>query len=308
MLSQVAPPTSVAEIRDNIAKYTPILNANPPEVGALHEQVLLYEVDGVPATVDVAVPAQPGPHPVLIYLHGGCWVGGSARSHRRVGLRFAEEGFVVANLDYRLAPEAPFPAAFEDTVEAVRWAAREAQEYGGDPSRIVLGGDSAGANLAAAAAVALNDDPSAPRIDAMILLYGVYDFAMVGREPGGEGKVPMFTPEATRMVFDAYFGPAWDEALLADPRLSPIHRAGALPPSYITVGSEDPLAWHSTALAAELERNGVPHELTVFDGMPHGFVRMHFLPDAEVAVRQAVDFVGAHVGLEPAQSVGRRIA
>jgi len=163
----------VTEMRRMVDEFAPLMNADLPEVGAFHEAVHVRE--GV--TADVIVPQGKGPHPVLVYLHGGGWVCGSAKSHRKLGYRFAEAGYLVFNVNYRLAPEHPFPTPFEDCLAAIRWAHREAARYGGDGARLAVGGDSAGANLSAAVAAALADDQERPR--ATLLLYGVFDFGML---------------------------------------------------------------------------------------------------------------------------------
>ena len=105
--------------------FAPLLNGDLPAVGALHEAVPVRE--GV--TADVIVPRGQGPHPVLVYLHGGGWVCGSPKTHRKLAHRFAEAGYLVFNVDYRLAPEHPFPTPFEDCVATVRFAQREAARY-----------------------------------------------------------------------------------------------------------------------------------------------------------------------------------
>src|SRR5277367_7067716 len=108
------PPNTIEGIRGQIElmakKRESIAGSTPPRFAAFHENVELRP--GL--TADIAVPEGAGPHPVLLYLHGGGWVAGSSRSHRRVGQKFAEAGYLTINLDYRLAPEHPFPAPFDD--------------------------------------------------------------------------------------------------------------------------------------------------------------------------------------------------
>ena len=129
-------PDDVPALRRMLDDFAPLLNMDPPDIGAIHEDVLLREVGGARVCADVLVPSGAGPHPVLVYLHGGGWVAGSPRTHRKLGLRFAEAGHLVVNVDYRLAPEAPFPAPFEDCVFAVRWAVQNASppQRAGSPS------------------------------------------------------------------------------------------------------------------------------------------------------------------------------
>jgi acetyl esterase len=177
-------PTDIPSLRKMMNEFAPLLNSDPPKVGAIHEDVLIREIDGSRVTADVLVPDRAGPHPVLVYLHGGGWVAGSPRTHRKLGLRFAEAGYLVVNVDYRLAPEAPFPGPFEDCVFAVRWAAEHASRFGGVARRLAIGGDSAGGNLSAAVASHLAGEPGDPVIRAALLIYGCFDFeALASSDP-----------------------------------------------------------------------------------------------------------------------------
>ena len=291
-------PSDVGGLRQMLDGFAQLLNADPPKVGAVHEAVLLRDLGGARVTADVLVPDRPGPHPVLVYLHGGGWVAGSPRTHRKLALRFAEAGYLVVSVDYRLAPEAPFPAPFDDCVFAVRWAAQNASRFGGDPSRLAIGGDSAGGNLSAAVAGHLATDSSAPKIRAALLIYGAFDFEALAR---GEGSAPPgVDPAAANALRDAmiygYLGRNPPASLLRDPRVSPVHAAAKLPPSFLVVGTADPLLEHQRALVAGLERAGVPHESVVVEGMPHGFVQMEFLPPAVDALRKMTAFLARHLG------------
>jgi acetyl esterase/lipase len=288
-------PHDALGLRKMMDEFAPLLNLDPPEVGAIHEGVLLREIGGARVTADVLVPHGKGPFPVLVYLHGGGWVAGSPRTHRKLGLRFAEAGFLVVNVDYRLAPEAPYPAPFDDCVFAVRWAAEQARAYGGDPRRLALGGDSAGGNLSAAVAAELAGDRDV-NIRAALLIYGVFDFEAMGTL---EAAAPSGDPEAAGKLRDAmihaYVGNDPSAAKLRDPRVSPLHGAAKLPPSFLVVGTADPLMAQQAALAAALARAGIEHENVVLEGMPHGFVQMEFLPPALESVRKMVAFLRKHL-------------
>ena len=98
--------------------------------------------------LDILQPKGPGPHPILMYLHGGAFAVGSKRTHRALAAAYASQGYLVCNVDYRLAPQYPFPAAIEDACAAWLWVTDHAGSYGGDRHRIALAGESAGANLA----------------------------------------------------------------------------------------------------------------------------------------------------------------
>jgi acetyl esterase len=292
-------PETAADMRSMLNQFAGMMNGGLPEIGAFHEAVPVREADGVQVSADVMVPKGDGPHPVLVYLHGGGWVCGSPATHRKLGHRFAEAGYLTISVDYRLAPEHPFPTPFDDCEFAVRWAAREASRWGGDASRLAIGGDSAGGNLSAAVAAALRDDPDAPRIAAALLIYGVFDFA---RMDGALDSTVAANPELVEagaklveMMVGSYLGSDAREALMADPRVSPIHSAAKLPPSHVMVGSADGLASQATALVEALDREGVEHEHIVYDGMPHGFSQMEFFPQARQSIDRMVEFLGKHL-------------
>jgi acetyl esterase len=247
-------------------------------------------------TADVVVPRGDGPHPVLVYLHGGGWVCGSPKTHRKLGYRFAEAGYLVCNVDYRLAPEHPFPTPFEDCLAAVRWAHREAARFGGDGTRLAVGGDSAGGNLSAAVAAALAGNPARPK--AALLIYGVFDFGRLGELSPAAGADPRAAEvgrEMVEMLMGAYLGKTRSEVLLRDPRVSPLTAASKLPPSHVVVGSDDPLAVQAEALVKALAAAGVPHEHFIDTGMPHGYAQMEFLPAARPAIERMVGFLKRYV-------------
>ena len=288
LMLQNAPKTPL-EMRSMLDGFAPFLNTDLPEIGACHEAVRVRE--GV--TADVVVPKGAGPHPVLVYLHGGGWVCGSPKTHRKLGYRFAEADYLVFNVDYRLAPEHPFPAPFEDCLAAVRWAHREAARFGGDPARLAVGGDSAGGNLSAAVAAALAGDAARPK--AALLIYGVFDFGMFQAElpayATASREAVALGREMVEMMVGAYLGRTRSEAVLRDPRVSPLFAAGKLPPSHVVVGSADDLAPQSEALVKALAAAGVPHEHFVDAGMPHGYAQMEMLPAARPALERMIAFL-----------------
>ena len=291
MVLQNAPRTAY-EMRKLLDGFAPLMNTELPAVGGFHEGVSVRE--GV--TADVVVPRGEGPHPVLVYLHGGGWVCGSPKTHRKLGYRFAEAGYLVFNVDYRLAPEHPFPTPFEDCLAAVRWAHREAARFGGDATRLAVGGDSAGGNLSAAVAASLADDPARPK--AALLIYGVFDFAALGEislAPGADARAAEAGRGLVEMMVGSYLGEARSDALLRDPRVSPLAVASRLPPSHVVVGGADPLAGQADALVKALAAAGVPHEHFVDAGMPHGYAQMEFLPAARPAIERMLAFLRKHV-------------
>jgi acetyl esterase/lipase len=275
-------PTDYQGLRDAINATIGATNARAPEVGAFHEDVELRP--GLRA--DISVPKGNGPHPLAVYLHGGGWVAGTSKSHRKLGMQFAEAGFVTLNVDYRLAPEHPFPAGFDDSVFAVRWAYENAKRYNGDPARIVIAGDSCGANLAAAAALAIGKESNGARLSALLLLYGIYDVAAM-MERGN-----------SNMSGNAqnYLGPDF-RAKLGDPQVSPLKgvKPGALPPTFIIAGTADSLVPESYAMAEALSKAEIAYELHVLEDMPHAFMQMWMLSGCVEGQRLMFNFAKRHL-------------
>jgi acetyl esterase len=290
-------PQTVEDMRNMLDTFGGMLNGGCPEVAAFHAKVPV--AGGAPElTADVIVPAGDGPFPVLVYLHGGGWICGSPTTHKKLAHRFAEAGYLVFNVDYRMAPEHPFPTPFDDCVEAIRWVTRIASEYGGDPSRLAVGGDSAGGNLSAAVASALADD-SDVNISAALLIYGVFDFAKMGMQvPGAPEPTPelaVIGEKLMELMVGSYLGSERSRSLLEDVRVSPIHAANRLPPCHVVCGSADPLVLQAESLVRKLEAAGVVHEHVVVEGMPHGFAQMEFFPQARESIDRMIDFLRKHV-------------
>ena len=288
------PPQSARELRALMDGMSEMLNGDLPEVGAFHDAVLIREVKGVRVTADVLVPKGSGPHPVLVYLHGGGWVAGSPKTHNKLAHRFAEGGYLVFNVDYRLGPEHPFPAGFDDSVHAIAWAARVAGQYGGDPRRLAVGGDSAGGNLTAAAVAALADQAGAPKVSAVLLIYGAFDFARMslGDTPGISAE------DAQRMMevmLGGYLGSEDRAAKVMDPRVSPIHAAARLPPAHIVCGTADSLIEHAAAMADAMAAAGIAFERRDVADMPHGFMQMESLPPTLDSIASMLAFLRKHV-------------
>jgi acetyl esterase len=273
---------SVEQQRKWLAEYFAEFNANPPVVGAYHEAVALKSGLGA----DIAVPAGDGPHPVVIYIHGGAWTLGSPATHRKLVKQFAEAGYLTIAPDYRLAPENPFPAGFDDCVFTAQWAAENAKRYGGDGTRLAMGGDSAGGNLTAAVLSSLGNSGRGSLVKAAILIYGAFDF---------EGLVRI-AKEAAEPLARAYLGSNYP-ALLNDPRVSPIRaiKPGAMPPTFIIAGTADGIVGESRTIAEAMNRAGIENELHIIDDMPHAFMQMTELSACREGLRLMFDFLRRHV-------------
>jgi acetyl esterase len=243
---------------------------------------------GGPIRVRVFRPAGEGPLPVVAYVHGGGWAIGSLDAFGPVCRALANaSGAVVASIDYRLAPEHPFPAGLDDVRAAVRWLAANAREFDGDPDRIAVAGDSAGGNLATVTARRLRDE-GGPALRFQALVYPVCDSAL--NTPSYRECAAGFGLSALGMkrYWDWYL----DGADGSRPDASPLQAEdlSGLPPAFVLTVRDDVLRDEGEAYARALEAAGVPVTLRRYDGAVHGFFR--WLEKAEIS-RRAVAEVGA---------------
>jgi acetyl esterase/lipase len=200
-------------------------------------------------------PAGDGPHPVVLYFHGGGWVLGSADSDdpfcRDMCVR---TGSIIVSADYRHAPEERFPAAVDDAIAALKWIAAAAESLGGDPARLTVAGWSAGGNLAAVVSQHARDH-GGPSIAAQLLLTPVTDGNLDSgsyRE-NGEGYI------LTRALMEWFWNHYTDAEQRTDPRVAPLRAASlaGLPPAVIVTAEFDPLRDEGNAYAAALSAAGV---------------------------------------------------
>ncbi|WP_426560287.1 alpha/beta hydrolase [Angustibacter sp. McL0619] len=207
--------------------------------------------------------------PLVLYFHGGGWVTGSVPGFDAVCGQIASRvSAVVVSVDYRLAPEHPFPAAVEDCDEATRWAVQQAARWGVDPERVAVAGDSAGGGLAAVVCLLARD--RGPTITAQVLVYPGLDGTLSSPSLDTFAHAPILTK---RKVLDyvARYNPAGDRR---DPRFSPLHAAAldGLPAALIQTADHDPLVDDGRRYAHTLREAGVAVRYTEYHDVPHGFL------------------------------------
>lgn len=242
----------------------------------------------IPAA-DRHIPArlyQPAPgRPLVVYLHGGGWVLGDLDSHDRLMRQLAvESGASVLGVDYRLAPEHPFPAPLEDVLTALRWLPNLPASLQVDTQRVVLAGDSAGANLALGALLALRDGGE-PLPQGAALLYGCYRSSAdsPAHRAFGDGRFGL-TSERMSWFWDHYLGEHGGGHPHAEPLLADL---SGLPPLFLSACGLDCLLDDTRDLAERLEAQGVHCQCRIYPGVVHGFLRMsHRLPVAMQAIQE----------------------
>jgi len=229
--------------------------------------------------------------PLLVYFHGGGHTIGSLDGYDGLCCMLARaSGCVVVSVDYRLAPEHPFPAAPQDCWAATAWIAAHAGELGGDASRVVVAGDSAGGNLAAVVALMARDRGS-PRLAAQVLIYPVTDLLgdTPSRQRNAEGY--LLTREMIDWFHSQYLSQPEDGL---HPHAAPLRadNHSGLPPALVITVEFDPLLDEGEAYVQRLAAAGVPVRHVRFDATVHGFLNFYRVIDK---ARQAINLIGEHL-------------
>ncbi|MFB6123685.1 MAG: alpha/beta hydrolase [Haloferacaceae archaeon] len=227
-------------------------------------------------------PAGDGPFPVFVYLHGGGWVRSGLDTHDAVCRTFADRvGCAVVAVDYRRAPEHPFPAAAVDCYAATEWVAEFATVFGGDPGRVAVGGDSAGGNLAAVVAQ-MARDRDGPTLARQVLVYPVVDHAFDTPSYAENADAPILTRRSMEWYWEQYLEHDFDGM---HPYASPIRATDLsnLPPATVITAGYDPLRDEGEAYAEALADAGVDVNYTNYADVPHVFVQFDELDRAREA-------------------------
>jgi acetyl esterase len=248
---------SVEAAREAQDRYFAFLAQDPPEVASVRD----YELHGPAGAFRIRVyhPAPGRITPVIVFVRGGGWWAGTLDSHdRTMRLLAKESGFAVCGVDYHRAPEQHFPTQLNEVVEAVRWLWKQGVHMGIDAKRVVLSGESAGANLCTLAAVKLTG--GAHPLRGLALFYGNYALP----KPSSR--------EYSKRVWTQYLG---CELERADPAAVPLeHDVSGLPPTWLGIGEADPLLDDTLRFAEKLAAAGVQHEVKRYPGLPHAFVML----------------------------------
>lgn len=243
-----------------------------PAVGRVDDRTI--PGPGGPIRIRLTAPEGPGPFPALVFFHGGGWVVGSLHSHDQLCRAITRaSGVAVVSVDYRLAPEDPFPAAVDDAEAATSWVAKHGQELGVDTRRLAVGGDSAGGNLAAVVARRRRDRGELG-LALQVLIYPVTDFDRNTASYLENADGYMLTRDLMAWYWDKYVP---DPARRLDPDAAPLRAEdlSGLPPALVVTAEYDPLRDEAEHYARRLTEAGVAVQLSRYPGMIHGFLRRY---------------------------------
>ncbi|HKV57270.1 MAG TPA: alpha/beta hydrolase [Ktedonobacteraceae bacterium] len=295
MAATASPPLYSMSVEDARAGLLGMaaLGGEPQAVGSVEDRKIPGPESQIP--VRIYTPEGTGPFPLLVYFHGGGWVLGNIDSHDAVCRAFTNAaGCITISVDYRLAPEAKFPAAPEDCYAATLWTAENASSINGDATRVAIGGDSAGGNLTAVVAL-MARDRGGPKLAYQLLIYPVTDHYTLNTpsyQANAEGY--FLTKDDMVWFWDLYVSSVDDTK---HPHASPLQAQDLsnLPPAMVITAEYDPLRDEGEMYAARLREAGNQVTARRYDGMIHGFVSFsgavqqgkQAIEDAAAALREA---------------------
>jgi acetyl esterase len=290
----ITPPTSTLSVPEGREMLDELFAVEDPEpVG----EVLDTAIKGPdePIQLRLYAPEGEGPFPVLVFYHGGGWTRGSLDGYDGLCRRLTNRAeALVVSVDYRLAPEAPFPAGFEDCYAATEWAAEHAADLGGDPDRIAIGGDSAGGNLAAAVALAARDRDG-PEFVHQTLIYPAVNAPPVEWYDSYDENASGYLLEMDSV--EQYYENYVDEADVGNQYAFPdrARDLSGLPPATVLTAGFDPIRDEGIAYAERLADAGVDVEHLHYESQIHAFVSLyeHIDEGAEAIEALAAELRGA---------------
>jgi acetyl esterase len=299
-------------IRSTLESMSQVAKAHPRSIRLLRQVEVERNVRYAPGSLDAHLLDVYRPKaatkglPAILYLHGGAFQILSKNTHWLMAAPFAREGFAVFNASYRLAPKHPFPAALEDCAAAFVWVVENAHRYGADPNRLIVVGESAGANLALSLAIAAcfeRPEPFAKRVfatgvvpRAVLPICGALQVSdgarFVRRKPHMRKIVADRIEEMEKNYLGAAAGPFADPLCLLENDVLP---ARALPPMYTACGTKDPLLDDTRRLGVALGKRGVRCDVDIFPGEIHAFHAMRWRPAAVECWAHQLAFVAEAV-------------
>jgi acetyl esterase len=276
---------SPEEAREYYRQARFVSNPEPPELRSVAPLAIPAPHESIPGRIYAPnkLRQADGLAPCLVFFHGGGWVIGDLDTHDVVCRKLADEGqLIVISIDYRRAPEHKFPAAVDDAIAATAWIAAHAMELGIDAARLLVGGDSAGGNLATVVAIAARDG-NGPAISGQVLIYPATDFTMAHPSHSEPETSILLTHSVIRWFRDHYLNGTAD---IHDWRASPAlaQTLVGLPPAYVLTAGADPLRDEGDDYARRLAQAGVAVTHRTFPGQFHGFFTMgKLLQQANIA-------------------------
>ncbi len=281
---------SIEQSRSISAKGGKVLQAKPLAIMDIKDRTIPGSAGPIP--IRIYSDSKQKKLPIIIYCHGGGWVLGSLDSHDNTCRAIAQKArTIVVAVDYRLAPEAPYPAAIEDIYSALVWTRKNAILFGGDPDKIIMAGDSAGGNLAAVTAIEARWMKTPP-IAGQILIYPVTDLSKFNTNSHRDFARGYYLTRQYMEKFRDYYVPSPSDRI--NPKVSPLLEANLqhLPPTMVVTAQFDILRDEGEAYARRLKEAGVQVKQIRVNGVIHGFLKMDgILPQADDVLMDIASFI-----------------
>ncbi|TKR24912.1 alpha/beta hydrolase [Natronomonas salsuginis] len=297
--SGISPPSSTLSVETGRELLDELFTVADPEPV---EEVTDIEIGGPNGPIPLRIYApetEDGPDPVLAFIHGGGWVRGSLDAYDGLCRRLANRAeTIVVSIDYRLAPEHPFPTGFEDSYAATEWAATHAADLGGDPERVAVGGDSAGGNHAAAIAIAARDRDG-PDLAHQLLVYpAVNPPSLRWFDAYDENGTDYFLEmDSVEWYYDQYRNAADIGNHYAFPLRA--RDLSGLPSATVMTAGYDPLRDEGEAYAERLDEAGVETDYLHYEAQIHAFVSLYeYLDEGKVAIDDAAEALRSALGVD----------
>jgi len=283
----------LADLRALGRQFSTATGPLPVPLGSVRDQTIPGPAGEIP--VRIYTPVGEGPFPLIVFYHGGGYVMGDLDTQDMIARALcAGAGAVTVSVDYRLAPEHPFPAGVEDSYAALLWAAKHAGELDADAGRLAVAGDSAGANFATVMAL-MAKERGGPSLSAQVMFYASATYPDTATASSREfSGGPVLTSDDVTYFWDHYLSDPEREK--DDYRASPYRAAShaGLPPAFVGTPEIDPTRDDAERYAEKLASAGVTVEARRYEGMPHGFVSwLAVIPAAQKAVDDACAFLKA---------------
>ncbi len=291
---------TVGRARAAFEEFPPLVDVRFVDLARVEDRFIAGPHGEIP--IRIYTPSHAESAPVLVWFHGGGFVVGSLESHDQVLRHIAKEsGAIVVAVDYRLGPEHRFPAGHDDALFATRWVLENARSFGGDPSRIAVGGDSAGGSLTASTCIALRDAGGATPIF-QVLVYPATDLRRASESHRTLANDFLLTDELIAWFMAHYLRGKADESNAVGSPLLATSLAG-LPAAFVVTAGFDPLRDEGEAYAARLKESGVLVEAHTEPTLFHGYLQMGGVVPA---ARAGLDVIARAVarGLSAAGGVG----
>lgn len=281
---------SIEEIRERLNKESTKLSKQPIPFSNIKNITIDVNSEKVP--VRIYTPEDEEMLPIIIYSHGGSWIAGNLDTHDNVCRKLSQNTkAIVISVDYRLAPENPFPAGLNDVYNVLQWTHNNAKSINGDENHIAVAGDSAGGNLSAAVCLMVKDN-NGPHITCQVLIYPSTNINELNTQSWSDFSNDFNISKEEMDKYISLYVPQKEDR--KNPYVSPLlaDEFNQLPDTLVITAEIDPLRDEGESYGNKLQKAGIQTEVIKFNGVTHGFITMDKITDkADEALNQISSYI-----------------